>query len=44
MLQDDGYGGDVDELANTLAGLTVKPVNVAPLKGPLKGVAAPVGE
>lgn len=36
--------GEVDALADTLAGLSVKPINVAQPKGPLKGVAAPVGK
>jgi len=38
-----GVGEDVDALADSLAGLTVKPVKVAQPRGPLKGVAAPTG-
>jgi hypothetical protein len=34
----------VDALTETLAGLSVKPLNVGQPKGLLKGVAAPVGE
>lgn len=33
----------MDALADTMAGLSVKPVRVAQPRGPLKGVAAPVG-
>lgn len=36
--------GEVDALTETLAGLSVKPLNVGQPKGLLKGVAAPVGE
>jgi hypothetical protein len=38
-----GVSGDVDALADTMAGLSVKPVQVAQPKGLLKGVAAPAG-
>jgi hypothetical protein len=34
----------VDALADSLAGLSVKPIKVAAPQGLLKGVAAPAGE
>jgi hypothetical protein len=43
LQEEEEEGGDVNALADSLAGLSVKPIRVAQPQGLLKGVVAPAG-